>query len=152
MSEMFNNYPQPEDYIPNNRPRFCPPHTIDIMTGETAIHTFEIPFNVHENCDGVEMMYKQGVEIIISKAMNELDLTEDEHSCVIGCKLMPEETAKFNRNVLNTNVQIKFTMKDGGVIYSEIYPVKVSNSLEVSNNPSPSPAPGTLGGIGYTED
>ena len=42
LSEMFKNYPQPDDYIPNNHPRCHCIKPLEIMSGETTTHTFEI--------------------------------------------------------------------------------------------------------------
>ena len=74
MNEMFKNYPQPENYIPDNRPKCIKPCGINIMTGESAIHSFEIPFNVEEDCKYIEIIYKLGLDIVILKTNEEIDL------------------------------------------------------------------------------
>ena len=152
MSEMFKNYPQSEDYIPNNRPRKheCP--KIEIMTGETAVHTFEIPFDVEADCSDFEVIYKLGLEDIIIRDKNDLDTTvmEDDTS-IITCSLSPFETEMFKDTLLRASVQIKFYMNTGAIAFSEIYRVYIVNSLEDNSHPVP-PVPGVIGNIGYTED
>jgi len=130
-SEMFRNYPQPDDYVPNNRPRCHKPFKLDIMTGETAIHTFEIPFNVEESCDDVKVIYKSGLTPEITKEQSELEITTTEHgNSIITCTLSAEETSIFQNTLLDTKVQLKFYMKNGDITYSDIYNVKVVNSLD----------------------
>ena len=130
MSELFKNYPQPDEYIPNNRPKCHKPMKIDIMSGETSIHTFEIPFNVEKDCSSFEVIYKLGVEIVLIKHFLDCSLTSEEDKSIITCVLSSEETKLFANNLLDTNVQIKFIMKDNSVIYSDIYKVYVKDSLE----------------------
>lgn len=155
MTDMFNNYPQPEGYIPNNRPRHRKPFCLDIMAGETAVHTFEIPFNVNEACNGFEVIYKLGLTTLIIKNSSELEIIIGEcGNSLITCTLTPEETALFADTLLDAKVQIKFYMKDEGTVsYSEVYKIKLLNSLDTNEPPvPPEPQPGTIGGIGYTED
>lgn len=152
---MFDNYPQPDDYIPNNRPKPMHKHEITIMTGETASHTFDVPFDVKEDCIDIEVIYKLGLNVIITKKSNELDIVSKEkgdwHYSSVTSSLSSEETALFHDTLLDANVQIKFTMKDGtmkdgAIQYSEIYKVDVQDSLD-GNKPTPAPTV-----IGWTED
>lgn len=128
---MFDNYPQPEDYIPDNRPK-CPKHfELTIMAGETAIHTFEIPFNIEESCDEFEIIYKLGLTDIIIKKSTELETstTDCGHSLVM-CKLNAEETSLFADTLLSAKAQLKFYMKNEDITYSDIYIIKLLNSLD----------------------
>ena len=160
MSEMFKNYPQPDDYIPNNHPRHCKKHELEIMSGETTTHTFEIPFNVEKDTLGIEVLYKLGVNLVLVKTNEDLTITTDEetNSSIISCEITSQESLLFRDTVLNTNVQIKFIMLDKTIKMSEIYKVKVCDSLDAQEPPVPPvppvppPGPGTIGGIGYTED
>ncbi len=155
MSEMFKNYPQPEDYIPNNRPKCQKPFRLDIMTGETAIHTFEVPFNVEEECDNFEVIYQLGIKPIIIKSSYSLTVFIDENgNSIITCKLNPNETKLFETTCLDTKVQIKFVMNDGSVIFSDIYKVIVNDSLDMNREKPDPDKPGMIYGIGYgyTED
>lgn len=150
MSKMFKNYPQPEGYVPNNRPRCCRPHDITIMAGETAEHSFEIPFNIGEVCNNVEVIYKLGLTDVLVKDVNSTDLYETEHgNTIIKIVLSSVETVLFAHTLLNASVQIKFYMKDGEISYSEIYPIKLSNALDATKSSQPGDI---IVGIGYTED
>ena len=151
MSDMFNNYPQSSEYIPNNRFRKWTKQELTIMAGETTSHSFDIPFNVKEETLNCKVIYKLGLEDVITKEDDELiiaDYDESIFKSCITCKLSPEETSLFANTLLKASVQLKFTMLDGSISYTEIYPVKLLNSLDIGNPAKPS----TLVGIGYTED
>lgn len=155
---MFDAYPQPDDYIPNNRPRPRKEFKLDIMTGETASHTFDVPFDVEADCQEVEVLYKLGLKIVLNKNSSELEIQPMTKECCgkqiqytsIICHLSAQETLLFNNQVLNTRVQLRFTMNDGSITYSEIYPVKVVDSLNGEEVP-PVP-PMVVTGFGWTED
>ena len=150
MSEMFDNYPQSSDYIPNNRPRCFPPHKITIMTGETATHTFEIPFDVESECSNCSVIYKIGIDVAIEKNVDDLEIIKTDCGSTVTCKLNALETAKFAHTCLDTKVQLRFVMNDGSISYSEIYNVYVTSSL--SGNGEVPPSPTIITGFGYTED
>lgn len=151
MSEMFKNYPQPADYIPNNRPQSIIAEKITIMTGETSEHSFELPFNVHRECLNLEVIYKLGLEDIIVRELSDLEveITKDDTTMII-CKLSPAETNLFRNTFLDANLQLKLYLVDGSVAFSDVYKIYVTNSLDTGETPPPSP--GVLGGLGYTED
>ena len=152
MNEMFDRYPQPEDYIPDNRPR---PHCfkpLEIMSGETVSHSFEIPFDVKTDTKDYDVIYKLGIKDIIIKTKDELEVTDfDDRVSIITCKLSPIETQQFFNTSLDCHVQIKFKMLDDSISYSEIYKVFLRNSLEVFDGEKPGPE-GLIGGLAYTED
>ena len=167
MVEMFRNYPQPDDYKPDNYPKCWHFKQIEIMTGETAIHTFEVPFNVEDECQVCEVIYKLGLEpVIIKTSLYDLEIeVEQDGSSIVICRLKPEETLLFKDTVLDTHVQLKFYMEDGQVSYSDIYKVYVKDSLDSNHMPEPKPLQPddivaddsdedeyTTGGYGYTED
>lgn len=131
MSEMFKNYPQPDDYIPNNRPKCHCCKKLEIMAGETAIHTFEVPLKVEE-LENVEVIYKLGIEPIIVKDLNGIIYTDDEDSSIITITLYPYETSLFAHTSLDAKVQIKFILPDNVVEYSDIYNIKLLNALDVT--------------------
>ncbi len=135
MSEMFKNYPQPSDYIPDNRPKCFKPFKLDIMVGETSVQSFDIPFNVEEDCINWEIIYKLGLEVVLTKKKEDIDIiTEDDGTSILTCVLTPAETKLFTSTILDTFVQIKFTMKSDDVIYSDIYKVIIRNSLDAQSN------------------
>ncbi len=157
MKEMFKNYPQPEDYTPNNYPKCCCKRPVEIMAGETAEHTFEVPFNVEEECDLVEVIYKLGLEpVVIKNSDMHLEIIVlDNGMSLVTCTLNPNETLLFKTTALSANVQLKFYMKNRSVIYSEVYKVRLLDSLDLSNRPQPVPEEGAIAdlpGFSYTED
>lgn len=157
---MFDNYPQPDDYIPNNRPKPMHKHEITIMTGETASHTFDVPFDVLDHsfgCANIEVNYKLGLDIVVTKYWSQLEIeTLEKHGfkySSITVHLSPEETSRFHNTLLAANVQMKFVMLDNSIQYSEIYPIKVEDSLDGNQEPGPVPPhPQVNLGFGWTED
>ena len=142
MGKMFDLYPQPSDYVPNNRPRHCKPWGLNIMTGETSSHTFEIPFDVETECTDVKVIYKVGLEVVLVKDFEDLHITlEDKEIEIAGeiehiirsfitDEVSPEETLLFGNTLLDSSVQLKFSMKTGETTYREIYRVVVVDSLD----------------------
>ena len=128
---MFDNYPQPADYIPDNRPKCCKPFKLTIMAGETAEHSFEIPFNVEESCSFIEVIYKLGLTDVIIKSSSEIEIQETEHgNSIITVKLSAGETSIFANTLLDAKVQIKFYMVNDTIAYSEIYNIETSSALD----------------------
>ncbi len=134
MAEMFRNYPQADDYIPNNRPKAIKKMEVSIMTGETTTHTFDIPFDVSDKTKIItlEVLYKVGIDVVLIKTEDELDIEADEpkpgHS-LVACQISPLESLLFSNTVLDKFVQIKFFMADGSIQLSEIYEITVRDSL-----------------------
>ena len=152
MSEMFKNYPQPDNYIPDNRPKCIPEFGLDIMTGETASHSFDIPFNVEDEALNYYVIYKLGIDVILVKDKENLIVTEeDDGTSVITCGLSEEETKMFSSTILDTSVQLKFLFKDNSIAYTDIYSVNVVDALDYHSDVPPKPAP-VIVGFGYTED
>ena len=134
MSEMFKNYPQPEDYIPNNRHSIVIKEQLTIMAGESTSHSFEVPFDVDEQMSDYAVIYKLGLDVVVEKDKSQLSYVydEDHNESIITCLLTPEETALFKNTLLSAAAQIKFiTKEDGKVSYSEICPIILMDSLEI---------------------
>ena len=133
MSDRFRNYPQPEDYIPNNYPRHCCKPPLEIMAGETTSHSFDVPFNLANECFNVEVIYQLGVEPVIIKGIPDIEIIVIENdNSIVTCKLSPEETILFKNTLLDTHVQLKFYLNDGSIVYSEIYKVFVNDALDLN--------------------
>lgn len=154
-TNMFDRYPQPEDYIPDNRPKCHKPFRLDIMTGETAIHTFEVPLDV-DTLEAYEVIYKLGIKPIIIKNEHQTEYSiDDKGHSTITCVLYPEETKLFAQTSLDAKVQIKFYKEDNIVSYSDIYKIKIINSLDATNRETDYHNPTNIvAGVGYgwTED
>ena len=135
---MFKNYPQPDDYIPDNRYKCHCKEELTIMPGEYTVHSFAVDFDVEEQMVQYTVMYKLGLNIVIEKHKNELEVVYDQDTgvSIITCKLSPTESLLFKDIVLNAFVQLKFVTKESGVTpypeisYSEVYPVKLIDALD----------------------
>ena len=151
MSDMFRNYPQPDDYKPDNYPRPFKKWELVIMSGETASHTFEIPFDVETSTNDYDILYKLGINLVLTKNKNVCETIYDEkkHRTFITCKLLPSDTLLFKNTSLQAQVQIRFKMKDSSVIYTEVYDIKLLNSLDAAEV---KPSPYVITGFGYTID
>ena len=153
MSEMFDNYPQPDDYIPNNRPKPIEREELKIVTGETVTHTFHVPFNVEEQCYELEVIYKLGVKPIIIKNSYSLEITiEEDNTTTIKCTLTPEETKLFANTLLSARVQTKYYLNNGDVTFSKIDIIDVTDSLELGREEPKNPNMVYGTNYGYTED
>ena len=129
MLDIFNKFDNlPENYIPDNMHRCPRQFHLDIMTGENAIHTFEMPFKFMEECSAVDVIYKHGLEVVLVKSVAPNDVNDEDN--IVTITLTPEETNLFTDNILDTNVQLKFTMSNDNIVFSEIYKVNVVNSLK----------------------
>ena len=131
------------------------PRALNIMTGETASHIFDVPFDVEKECTDVEVIYKLGLKVILVRkaSLGEVTILPKEIGCgkiisTLNVRLSDEETTLFRNTYLDTKVQVKFIMNDYSVQYSEIYPVTVEDSLEGESTPHPS----VVVGFGWTED
>ena len=130
-SEMFKHYPQPDNYTPYNIPHGIKHEEITIMAGESATHSFEIPFNVIEDVTDFEIIYKLGISMSLIKSyLGEKEkeypaitvvYDEDSHKSMITCVLSVIETQLFRDTLLDCKVQIKFIMKDLSIAYTEVY-------------------------------
>ena len=162
MSNMFDNYPQPEDYIPNNRRIEVPKDVVTIMIGETTTHSFEIPLNLDEDTLDYVAIYKLGLETVLVKSKSECEVIYDEKTktSIMTWTLSPDETKLFQSNLqmyepeiklkslLECQVQLKFIMKDGTTQLSDIMNIKLEGSLLDTKSPTPIVSKG----FGWTED
>ena len=153
MKEMFDLYPQPTEYTPDNRPRPWGKGEITIMAGETAEHSFEIPFNVDEVALDFDILYKLGLNVIVVKNKKACSMLYSEkwHKTMITCTLGSYETMLFKNTLLDCNVQIRFLNRDLTTSYTEVYKVTLLDSLDVED-PKPPVPPQVITGFGYTED
>ena len=149
-SKMFDNYPQPESYIPDNLVRCFPKEEITIMSGETTTHSFEVPLDINKLID-YKALYKLGLEVILDKTRETCDAIYDEERGVslLTWKLPPEETILFGHTLLDAKVQLRFTLEDGSIAFSDVMSIRLENSLQSIAQPTP---PIVNVGFGWTED
>ena len=133
IEDIFNDIPKSE--IPNNRPVFSPCEPLTIVTGETTKQTFDIPFDISSTCESYELLYTLGWKVILTKTSNDVETIYDPETdvTVIECILSSDETKMFANSLLETRLQIKFMLLDGGQAYSYIYPIKVITTLDNLN-------------------
>ena len=150
---MFKDFLQPEGKVPCNRPKPHHKREIVIMAGETAQHSFEIPFDVENDTLDFDILYKLGLDLVITKnrQLCKVIYDKDRHFSIISCNLSPEETLLFGNTTLEAKVQIRFRMTDLSLAYTEVYKIKLLDSLDLQGEIPPVP-PHIIAGIGYTED
>ena len=118
----------------DNRKSFLKKNYIDTITiGGTSRHRFEVPFLVSEVCDYIEVIYKQGLEIVTQLLVTANDCVEftNKKKTLIIITLSPLETQKFGNNLLNTFVQLKIKTKNNEVFYNKPHYIKVIAPLRV---------------------
>lgn len=132
MSDMFRNYPQPDYYIPDNRRIPIPKDIITIMSGETTTHSFEVPLNLNEDTKDYKAIYKLGLNVVLEKQKNDFDVIydEDTKTSIMTVILTPSETMLFKDTLLDAHVQLKFTLNDDTILYSDICPIVLEDSLD----------------------
>ena len=130
--DMFKFYPSPEDYIPDNRPRHFKKEMLTIMTGETTVHSFDIPFNVETDCVTFRALYKHGLNVVLVKEQKDCNVLYDEEHDIttLTWTISPAETLLFKESFLDTFAQIEFVMLDHSISYTDILKVKVTDSLD----------------------
>ena len=131
-SKMFDRYPQPEGYIPDNRPRCHEPSVVEIMAGETTVHTFEVPFPIDETVRDFKAIYKLGLEVVLELPYDRCEVLYDSRRMlsILTWTLTPEETNLFRNTCLSAQVQVKFDMSDGSTLYTEIVNIQLEDSLD----------------------
>ena len=151
-SKMFDHYPQPDDYIPHNKPSICREREVKIMAGETTVHSFEVPFRIDDTVIDFKAIYKLGLNVILTKPKGECtDIVYDECRClsIITWTLSADETNLFRDTLMDAKVQLEFNMSDGSTLYTDIIKIKLQDSLGDMYTPVP---PVVTTGFGWTED
>ena len=129
--DMFKLYPSPEDYIPCNRKFPIKKEILTIMTGETTVHSFDIPFDVESDTLSYRLIYKLGLNIVLVKEKEDCEvLYDDKHDITtLTWTISPSETLFFRSTLLDAHAQIEFVMPDHSISYTDILEVKVVDSL-----------------------
>lgn len=132
-TKMFNNYPQPADYIPNNREcKCCCDEQDTIIVNGTTVHTFKLNFSFSELCESFEVIYKSGLDDVIT--INSLalgapfEITEEDGKTNILITLSPDNTQIFSK-YRDAYVQMKLCMKDKTVIFGDLNKLTVIETL-----------------------
>ena len=144
-SKMFDHYPQPDDYIPHNKPSICRESEVEIMAGETTVHSFEVPFRIDDNNNllskdnkfviDFRAIYKLGLDVILTKSKEECtDIVYDKCRwlSIITWTLSADETNRFRNTLMDARVQLEFNMSDGSTLYTDIIKIKLKDSLNIN--------------------
>lgn len=95
-----------------------------MICGTTPTHTFEVPLTKDEIVEAW-VMYGQGGTNILTKKTDSLKIEDNK----IMCTLTQEESASFTPRRL-VEVQLKFKLKSGEVVASEIVNVTACAMLD----------------------
>ena len=141
---MFNLYPQDEDYVPNNTIR--KPHNFEysIVIGSSVLHTFALPLRYYDNCKRLQVVYKQSVTNVIVKDTElhseglEIYNVDDDGECndytYLGVSLTQEETSKFDMlHKFSCFVEVMVWYKDDSCQPTRVYPVKLIPAISAND-------------------
>lgn len=130
---MFDNYPQPEGYIPDNRVKdVCMEDEDTIIVNGTTVHVFRLNFSYSELCSSFEAIYESGLDAGFSVKSTDLggpfSIDEEDGHTFITITLTPEMTAPF-KPIRDAYAQMRLTMKDGTTIYGDMNKLRVIDTL-----------------------
>ena len=133
MSDIFKNYPQPDDYTPDNRNCKCSCDERDtVVAGGTTTHAFILNFSFSELCDSFDVTYKSGLDDFLVISSSNLGapykIDESDGKTTIAITLSPDDTKMFARS-RDAFAQMKLYMKDGSVIFGELNKLIVKDTL-----------------------
>lgn len=128
---MFNNYPQPSNYIPNNKKRDLYIEDFKIYPGGQCSH--KIVIDNYEEGDTVKVLYRQGLCMVVEV---EPEVLEDNYGTkYLLSTLNPEDSSLFNIRNTDNYLQYKITREVDGEeisIYSDTFRVKICSTLDES--------------------
>lgn len=132
---MFTNYDNQESgYIPDNRVEFLvvdSEYQDTIVVGGTCSHMFEVSFDVSTLVKSLTVYYKENLKIILTKSLADVTITKvSENDNYINITLTPEESLLFGGiQRREAFIQIEFNLKDGTILFSNIFKLKILNTL-----------------------
>lgn len=91
----------------------------------TPKHTFTLPFSYSEYISKLLITYKQGVQIILTRSEEEVEVENDREIIV---ELTQEETKGFSPNI-PVLIEIRALTIGGDAIASDIMETRVENVL-----------------------
>lgn len=104
----------------DNRVIVLPEEKIDdIIIGATCTHIFHLGFKYSEYVKSSKVIYKQGLDVILTKYPISYNLEETKYGTTfLTLVLTPEDTIKFRDAHLTTTVQIQITNVNGETLYN----------------------------------
>ena len=106
----------------------------EIFIGAPAEHTFELHFDITDYIAGIEVIYSQGLNQVLTKDVTIQDITIANDHTFIKCKLDSEDTTLFKKNYLDVLVQLRLiTNNEEEIIYDVPHKLLVLNAIGVYN-------------------
>lgn len=133
MGSIFKNYPQPDDYVPDNSTQGDEESEADaVIVGGTTVHVFKLNFSYSELCDGFEATYRIGLTGGFSISSSDLggpfEISEDDGHTYITITLPPDLTSAFDP-LRDAYAQMKLTMKDGTTLFGDLNKLEVVRTI-----------------------
>lgn len=133
MASMFDNYPQPSDYTPNNRTKeVCMGDEDVLIVNGTTVHVYKLNFLYSELCSSFEAIYESGLDAGFSIKSTDLggpfSIEEEDGHTFITITLPPEMTKSFEP-LRDAYAQMRLSMKDGTTIYGDMNRLRVIDTL-----------------------
>jgi len=125
---IFDNYQDLSDYVPDNRPIIICQDTDNFIIGGTCTFTFEFKLDENDIKD-IQFIYKEGISTLYIKEKNELDLEQKDDILFVSSTLTSEETKNVNP-LRNLFIQVKFTLNDDTIVYSNDVKLKIVETLD----------------------
>lgn len=117
----------------DNRTKVLSQPSIDEITvGSSCKEIFTIPLIYSHVAEGLNVIYKQGVNVILTLTENDVEIQESTETgyTTITVELSPAQTTLFKVSCLDTRVQVKFFNLDGTITYTDTQDIKVIESLD----------------------
>lgn len=135
---MFDNFTPTE--ISCNRPTYhYDDDTAELVIGATNTHLFNAPFLLSEYCKSFDIIYRQGLTVVITKHYDfsenmgediEVNECDDKDFSIVKVIISSEESKLFKNSVLECQAQMKLYMQDDTILYSDSYDINVKSPLD----------------------
>lgn len=133
MGDIFKNYPQPDDYVPDNSgPSEGGENADEVVVNGTTVHVFKLNFSYSELCDGFEVTYRSGLDGGFSIKSSDLggpfEILEEDGRTYITITLSPELTSVFDP-LRDAYAQMRLNMRDGTTLYGDLNKLEVMKTI-----------------------
>lgn len=129
---VLDNYTQ--TIISDNRHQFIDSNEDkdEIIIGGSCTNTFELPFLYSKYIKEGEVIYKQGLDVLLELPIS-LDMIEENERCsfsIVQVNLNPSQTSLFKNTILDAYCQIRLIDINDNVMFDEPHKLKVSKPLK----------------------
>lgn len=104
----------------------------EIIIGGSCTNTFELPFLYSQYIKEGEIIYKQGLDVLLELPIS-LDMIEENEKCsvsIVQVTLNPSQTSLFKNTILDTYCQLRLVDINDNVMFDEPHKLKVSKPLK----------------------